>query len=101
MTQATTTDLLTADSIEVRLFLLAWHENGRAGFERRAPYLDYDAHELKHAIERKRWICLDHGKSGAFVADRQTHEVYTIKAYGRPNRKIGTLESLTAEYVGL
>ncbi|HKA83080.1 MAG TPA: hypothetical protein VKD21_04420 [Acidimicrobiales bacterium] len=94
--------MLNASSPEVRRFLVAWHENGRPSFERSARTLVYDDYDPKSAAEKKRWICLDHGagfsRSGMFVADRETGEVYTIKAYGRPNRRIGTLASLTAEY---
>jgi len=93
---------LTASSPEVQRFLAAWHENGRAPFQRFTPNLDYDSYYPKTATERSRWIRLDKGgefnRSGEFVVDRATGEVYTIKAYGRPNRRIGTLASLTAEF---
>ena len=90
--------MLTATSEAVTTFLVAWHENGRPLFERRYESLNYDTYAPKHAVERKRWICLDEGSSGRFVVDRGTGEVYTIKAYGRPNRRIGTLASLTEQY---
>lgn len=99
---------LTAESVAVRLFLVAWHENGRESFARTYPdsYAigQYDAPngELKTAKDRgRRWIALDKGSSGMFLVEKATGDVYTIKAYGRPNRKIGTLESLTNRYVGL
>lgn len=95
----------TADSIEVRLFLLAWHENGRQSFERTYPNSyaigSYDSPdgELKTAKDRgRRWIALDKGTSGVFLLEKETGDVYSIKAYGRPNRKVGTLASLTAQY---
>lgn len=104
MNAATTTGF-KADSIEVRLFLLAWHENGRATFSRQYPTAfmaaHYDAPDgcLKTAKDRgRRWIALDEGSGGVFLLDKATGEVYTIKAYGRPNRKIGTLASLTELY---
>jgi hypothetical protein len=99
---ATPALLLEADSPEVTAFLVAWHENGRASFERQSASLVYDEYKVKRAVTRSRWICLDVGPapyfSGVFVVDRATGHVYTIKAYGRPNRLIGTLRDLTAEY---
>lgn len=92
---------LTATSPEVQSFLTAWHANGRPSFERGCS-LDYDTYAPKSAHEKMRWICLDEGaspnRSGVFLADKATGDVYTIKGYGRPNNRIGTLASLTAEY---
>ena|SRR6478672_7060862 len=88
----TTTDPLVQD------FLTAWHENGRAPFERWTPNLVYDDYEPKHAEDRKKYIALDRGSSGAFLLDKATGAVYSIKAYGKPNRAIGHIAELTAKY---
>ena len=105
MTTMAKAQVFTADSTEVRLFLLAWHENGRESFARTYPAsyaigsYDSESGQLKTAKDRgRRWIALDEGSSGRFLLDKATGEVYTIKAYGRPNRRIGTLETLTAQY---
>ncbi len=93
--------MLTADSKEVQEFLAAWHENGRARFEASYNNLVYDDYAPKTAINRRRFIALDEGKvcrSGRFLVERETGDVYSIKAYGVPNRKIGTIATLTAQY---
>lgn len=91
--------MLTAQSPEILEFLKAWHENGRASFERDYKNLNYDRDQEKHAIERKKYIALDNGSSGRFLVDRLTHRVFTIKAYGVKNYDCGTLESLTMRYL--
>lgn len=88
----------TVNSPEVLDFLTAWHENGRTHFDRLAPNLVYDDYDPKHAEDRKKYIALDHGTSGAFLLDKGTGTVYTIKAYGKPNRSIGHISELTAKY---
>lgn len=84
---ATMTQVLTADSPEVRDFLDAWHESGRAGFVGSCPSLDYDGYDPKRAVDRKKYIALDRGTSGVYLVDKATGEVWTIAAYGRPNRR--------------
>jgi hypothetical protein len=105
MAIATKAQGFTADSTEVQLFLLAWHESGREAFARTYPNsyaigaYDSENGSLKTAKDRgRRWIALDEGSSGRFLLDKATGEVYTIKAYGRPNQRIGTLETMTALY---
>ena len=83
---------------KINRFLSLWHENGRALFERTTPRLDYDSYYPKTMTVRRRWIALDKGTSGVFLLDPRTEEVYTIKAYGVPNRKVGTLDSLIEAY---
>lgn len=83
---------------KINAFLIVWHENGRAAFERNAPSLDYDTYYPKTAKVRRRWVALDKGTSGVFLLDPVTEEVYTIKAYGVPNRRIGTLTELLEDY---
>lgn len=47
--------------------------------------------------ERRNWIHIDENGSGMFLVDRKTEQVYSILAYGRPNKKKprGTVEFLT------
>jgi hypothetical protein len=94
--------MLTADSPEVQRFLAAWHENGRAEFERNYSNLVYDDYAPKTAHDRSKRIALDrgneHNRSGVFLVDKVSHHVYSIKGYGRPNRLIGHLEALTLAY---
>lgn len=98
---ATTTGLLTADHPKILAFLTGWHEDGRETFKRFAPNLDYDSDAYaKSAHERRKYLALDRGRdkwrSGAYLVDRVTEEVYTIKAYGVPNRRLGTLDEVLA-----
>ena len=80
-------------------FLTLWHENGREAFRKSYPSLDYDGpHYAKTAKDRKKYIALDDGSSGAFLLDKATEEVFRIKGYGVKGRCIGTLDSLIASY---
>ena len=91
--------MLYANHPKVQHFLTLWHENGRASFKRRYRNLDYDAEAYrKFARDRKKYIALDDGPSGIFLVDRQTEEVWSIKAYGVPKRTLGTLDALIATY---
>jgi hypothetical protein len=90
--------MLTKDSPEVTRFLTAWHENGRARFERDYDALVYDDYAPKVAKQRKRFIALDRKDSGVFLVDRATHTLYSIKAYGVPNRALGQIEDVTRAY---
>src|SRR5215472_17155317 len=90
--------MLDSESQEIKEFLEAWHSNGRAYFERRYQNLDYDTHCPKQAKTRRKFVACDSGASGVFLVDRLTQEVYSIKAYGVPNRFVGSLRSLTEVY---
>jgi len=90
--------MLTAQSPEIRELLTAWHEAGRAAFERSYTSLQYDTYEPKTVKERRKYLALDRGTSGYFLVDRATGEVFSIKGYGVPNRRVGTVEELTAQY---
>lgn len=87
--------MLQANSPEIARFLRAWHENGRADFERRTPNLDYDEYDPKTAHDRRKWVALDRGqestRSGAYLVSKATGAVYNIKAYGRPNHCVGNV----------
>jgi len=92
--------MLNAESSEIKLFLEVWHENGRAEFERRYTHLDYDSRSYtKNAKTRRKFIACDAGSCGFYLVDRETTQVYSIKAYGVPNRLIGTLKGLTHAYL--
>jgi hypothetical protein len=90
----------SADSPIIRRFLEVWHENGRREFEKSYPSLNYDGeYYSKKAIDRKKFIALDRGGSGGvFLVDRNTGEVYSIKGYGVPNRKLGRIERMVEYY---
>jgi hypothetical protein len=93
---------LTATDPRITEFLRAWHESERADFERSYSKLVYDDYSAKTAKDRRRFIACDRGnavnRSGVYLVDKATGEVYSIKAYGVPNRRLGTLEVLTARY---
>ena len=61
--------------------------------------MNYDGEfYAKKAKDRKKFIALDQGGGGVFLVDRTTGEVYSIKAYGVPNRKLGQIERLVEYY---
>ena len=76
-------------------FLKIWHEFGRARFERMYKHLDYDSSGYrKTAKERRKYVALDSGTSGAFLMNKETGEVFNIKAYGVPKNKIGHIDEI-------
>jgi hypothetical protein len=91
---------MTIDDPRIAEFLELWHENGRSFFTKSYPKLDYDSDQYaKKAKDRgKKYIYLDEGGSGAFLLEKATGDVFRIKGYGVKGRKIGTLDSLIAEY---
>lgn len=95
MTQTT----IAIDDPRVNELLDLWHENGRTSFERNYENLNYDGPSYaKTAKDRTRYIALDEGTSGVFLVCKRTGDVFNIKGYGRPNRKIDTLDGLIAHY---
>lgn len=80
--------------------LEAWHENGRDSFQRNYSNLDYDRCYPKTAKNRKKYICLDCGDSGAMMVEKATGQVFGIKAYGVIHRDhpCGHIEDLTQKY---
>ena len=80
---------LTANSPIIQEALRVWHEAGRAEFKQRYQNLDYDSPDYtKTAKERKKYIALDRGTSGAFLVDKETGDVYAIKGYGVAGRRV-------------
>lgn len=103
MNQTETGQHCTIHDPRISEFLRLWHEEGRAAFERSAPSLDYDSDAYaKSAKDRRKYIALDKGRdqwaSGCYLVDKGTGDVFTIKGYGVPNRKIGTLDSMIAAF---
>lgn len=88
-------ELTEAEVDQINRILTQWHEAGRDRFEKTYPNLDYDSMAYaKTAKSRRKYVLLDDGSSGAFMADRQTGTVWPIKSkYGVPNkqRPIGNL----------
>lgn len=78
--------------------LTAWHESGRASFEQAYRNLNYDECWQKTAKDGRHWIKLDSGSSGYYLVDKTTGDMWTIKAYGVPNRRIGTLAEVVARW---
>lgn len=102
-TMTDTQTMLSATDERVTTFLHAWHENGRANFERNYDRLVYDDYAPKVAKDRRKYIACDRGTfnaSGVYLIDRVTTEVYSIKAYGVPNRRLGLLADLTQRLQG-
>ena len=69
-------------------------------FTSKYQHIDYDGdHYRKNAKTRRKYVACDHGTSGAFLVDRNTGEVYSIKAYGVPNRRLAHISAITTQYV--
>ena len=91
--------MIAATDPDVQALLTAWHEAGRAAFEADGfKSLDYDSPAYaKTAAQRRKYICLDVGSSGAFMLDRASGMIYNIKGYGVPHKRlpVGTLGEVT------
>lgn len=85
--------MLNADSPGVLRFLAAWHENGRPRFERDYPNLDYDSDAYRKVAKLR-------STKGALAIFSSTGPPrrWSIKGYGKPNRKIGSLDALADAY---
>lgn len=92
----TQTALQISPAIQTLADTIAANYAARAG---QVPYLPKTA-----IVVRKKYILIDRfltndQQSGMFVVDPATNEVFNICKYGRPNRRIGTVEDVTAEYI--
>jgi hypothetical protein len=72
--------------------LKQWHEAGRSYFEKAYTNLQYDSvHYIKSFKEGGKYVKLDQGgeghRSGYYMVELATGNVYAIKAYGVPNKK--------------
>ena len=81
--------------------LRLWHEAERGDFERGQMNLHYDSYAPKTAKNGKRWIKLDRGSSGVYLIDKLSPalDVYSIKAYGVPNRRICSLDLMMSAWI--
>ena len=90
--------MLNTDSSEVVQFLKRWHESGRADFERQNTKLVYDEYAQKIATTRRKYIAADFvergQRSGQFLIDRATGDVFSIRGYGVPHQLIGHITDL-------
>lgn len=92
-----TTALIPSEASTCYHLLAEWHEAGRAEFEQTFPHLTYDTYLPKRLIVKRRYLYLDEGTSGAWMVERATGDVFSIKAYGVPDRKkrLGHLKEIT------
>jgi len=94
--------LTDSNDPRVVALLAAWHENGREYFERHYPNLDYDSPAYaKVARPRRKYICLDEGTGGVMMVEKETGQVFGIKAYGVIHRghPCGHIEELTKSFI--
>ena len=96
-----TTTYITITDSRIAHALSLWHEAERGDFERQYPNLVFDAYAPMTAKDGKRWIKLNRGSSGVYLIDRTspTLDVWSIKAYGVPNRRIGTLDLMLSAWI--
>ena len=79
--------MTTEQTAKVEQVLKQWHEAGRAEFEHSYENLKYDSPSYeKHYHVGAKYIRLDCGTSGAFLAEIETGTIYGIKGYGVPNK---------------
>lgn len=78
-----------------------WHEVSKADYYKRYSdsVLSYDTlypHTIK---EKKLYIYLDEGTSGAFIYEKSTGNIFKIKGYGVIDRKklIGNILTITGQ----
>ena len=93
MTTATLSQI-TDDDVRIPVLLADWHTAARAVFQRQTPALNYDSYAPKRAVYRRKYVLLDEGKSGAFIVERATGDIYRLKSkYDVPNfqKPVGTL----------
>ena len=83
--------------------LSLWHEAERNEFQRHYINLVYDLYAPKTAKDGKRWIKLNRGSSGVYLIDRTSPacDVWSIKAYGVPNRRLDTLDNMMSTWTVL
>ena len=86
--------MLDANSTEITDFLNRWHEAHRETWSRnfgpRTEYPNapgYDQQRPKSAKTGRKWINLDDARSAVMMVDRETQQVFGVKAYGVPNLK--------------
>ncbi len=101
--------LLTAESPEVAEFVAAYQENRNLAAssswlaggwriaivaETRRKYVLVDETDAYNGEPPR----LDVSRSGRFMVDRSSGEVFTIRGYGQRGHRIGSLAGLTASY---
>ena len=94
-----TTQHSAADA-RIQQLIHGWHEAGRAEFETRYRNLNYDQTRGRTATDRRKYVALDEGQSGAYLVDRATGDVYRIKSkYGVPDKskRLGHIDEITGQ----
>lgn len=92
-----------------------WHKECRAAYEqmlqRRRTKLEpetikrllenYDKDMVKTVTAKKKYYYLAEGTSGVFMVEKDTGDIYRIKAYGQINRKkpCGNISALTGKHL--
>lgn len=69
---------------EVERVLREWADAERPEFEATYKNLKY---EMPHYSERRDYVALDAGSSGAFLVEKSTGNVFGIRGYGTPDRR--------------
>jgi hypothetical protein len=83
---------------QIQKLLKDWHEAGREDFEVRYNNGGhFDSDYWKWLKEKRKYVNLNEGASGAFILDKTTGEIFQIKGYGVPNRKklVGHISTIT------
>jgi len=65
----------------------------------------YNHNHLWKAIEKKKYIYIDCGTSGAFMVEKETGEIFNIQGYGKPDKNkklkadIGNIYTVAPEFL--
>lgn len=82
---------------EVDDLIVAMNENNS---RHSTPYAGYEITESRKKYHLLNSVLTNGQRSGVFLIDKGTHDVYQSAAYGKAGRKIGTVARLLAQYQG-
>ena len=74
----------------------AYEENRNLAHNGPSGYVGSTSRSMR---SRRSRVAIARAKSGRFLVDRETGEVFTILSYGKRGHRVGTLERLTTKYL--
>jgi hypothetical protein len=72
--------------------------NENIGQQSWTPYAGVEITETRKKYHLLNHVLTNGQRSGVFAIDKNTHDVYKIRAYGQAGNKVGTVASLIEEY---
>lgn len=97
-------ELINADDSRVVRFMKAFHEAGRADWQKRhpgAPYHSFD--KYLRAVQKQKYINIDQDSSALFMIDRSSGVIYGTKGYGQVDKRkrYGTIDTALKNPFGI